>query len=184
MFPTPTSGSRDRALLLLGFAGEFRRSELVALTVEDVAYIPEGLIITVRTSKTDQERAGQNVAIALGKTLETCPANGLRSWLAKGGISTGPLFRGINRWGHLNTQTLSDQVVALLVKKYAHLAGLNAMLFSGHSLRAGLATSAAQAGATERTIMRQTRHKGEAMVRRYIREGTLFHQNVSAMVGL
>jgi len=182
--PNTLSGLRDRALLLLGFAGAFRRSELVALAVEDIAYLPEGLAAVIRNSKTDQERAGQKVAVALGKSRETCPVASLREWLSKGGISRGPLFRGIDRWGNVKAEPLTDQVVALLIKKYALLAGLDATVFSGHSLRAGLATSAAAAGASERAIMKQTRHKSEAMVRRYIRDGSLFNQNVSAMVGL
>jgi integrase len=182
--PDNTSGTRDRAILLLGFAGALRRSEIVALNVADAVYVPEGLVLTIRRSKTDQERSGERVAIVLGPSPETCPVKALRAWLLKSGISTGPLFRGVDRWGSVGNRALSDQVVALLVKKYVGPAGLDTTLFSGHSLRAGLATSAAQAGATERTIMRQTRHKSEAMVRRYIREENLFSQNVSGMVGL
>jgi len=183
--PDTLSGLRDKSLLLLTFAGGLRRSELVALTVEDAVYFPEGVVITIRSSKTDQERAGQKVAIALGKNPDTCPVRSLRAWLLKGGITTGPLFRGVNRWGQVQTGALTDQVVALLVKKYAGLAGLDDSLFSGHSLRAGLATSASKiVGVDERIIMKQTRHKSEAMVRRYIRDGNLFNQNISGMVGL
>jgi len=183
--PDTLTGLRDRALLLLTFAGALRRSELVALNIQDVAYVPEGLVVNIRSSKTDQERAGQKVAVAFGKIIETCPVRSLRAWVKKGAITKGPLFRGITRWGRLQDEALSDQVVALLVKKYARLAGLDATLFSGHSLRAGLATSASKiAGVDERIIMKQTRHKSEAMVRRYIRDGNLFSQNVSAMVGL
>jgi integrase len=179
------SGLRDRALILLCFAGGLRRSEVVALTIQDIAYVPEGLVITIRGSKTDQERAGQKVAIALGKNAETCPVRSLRAWLLKGGITSGPLFRGVTRWGKVGTDALTDQVVALLVKKYARLADLDATLFSGHSLRAGLATSASKVvGVDERIIMKQTRHKSEAMVRRYVRDANLFSQNISGMVGL
>lgn len=183
--PVTLTGSRDRALLLATFAGALRRSEVVALNVEDVAYVPEGLVVTIRSSKTDQERAGQKVAVALGRVPETCPVRSLRAWLLKGGITSGPLFRGVDRWGKVQTGALTDQVVALVVKKYAHLAGLDATLFSGHSLRAGLATSASKVnGVDERLIMKQTRHKSEAMVRRYIRDSNLFNQNISGMVGL
>ena len=183
--PTTLTGLRDRSILLLTFAGALRRSELVALNIQDVAYVPEGLVVNIRSSKTDQERAGQKVAVAFGKIIETCPVYSLRAWLLKGGITKGPLFRGITRWGQVQDEALSDQVVALLVKKYAQLAGLDATLFSGHSLRAGLATSASKvAGVDERIIMKQTRHKSEAMVRRYVRDANLFNQNVSAMVGL
>ncbi len=183
--PVTLTGSRDRALLLATFAGALRRSEVVALNVEDVAYVPEGLVVTIRSSKTDQERAGQKVAVALGRVPETCPVRSLRAWLLKGGITSGPLFRGVDRWGKVQTGALTDQVVALVVKKYAHLAGLDATLFSGDSLRAGLATSASKVnGVDERLIMKQTRHKSEAMVRRYIRDSNLFNQNISGMVGL
>ena len=183
--PSTLTGLRDRALILLCFAGGMRRSEVVALTIGDVAYVPEGLVITIRGSKTDQERAGQKVAIALGKNAETCPVRSLRAWLLKGGITSGALFRGVTRWGKVQTEALTDQVVATLVKKYARLAGLDDSLFSGHSLRAGLATSASKiVGVDERIIMKQTRHKSEAMVRRYIRDGSLFSQNISGMVGL
>ena len=183
--PSTLTGLRDRALILLCFAGGMRRSEVVALNVQDIAYVPEGAVITIRGSKTDQERAGQKVAIALGKHGETCAAKSLRAWLLKGGITSGPLFRGVTRWGKVGAEALTDQVVALLVKKYARLANLDATLFSGHSLRAGLATSASKiAGVDERIIMKQTRHKSEAMVRRYVRDGNLFSQNISGMVGL
>ncbi len=96
--PDTLTGLRDRALLLLTFAGALRRSEIVALNVEDVAYLPEGLVVTIRSSKTDQQRAGQKVAVASGKMPETCPVRSLRAWLLKGGITKGPLFRGITRW--------------------------------------------------------------------------------------
>ena len=180
---SPASGTDP--FFLLTFAGALRRSELVALNIQDVAYVPEGLVVNIRSSKTDQERAGQKVAVAFGKIIETCPVRSLRAWVKKGAITKGPLFRGVTRWGRVQDEALSDQVVALLVKKYARLAGLDATLFSGHSLRAGLATSASKiAGVDERIIMKQTRHKSEAMVRRYIRDANLFNQNVSAMVGL
>jgi integrase len=174
---------RDHALLLLGFAAALRRSELVALSVADVAFVPEGLVLTIRSSKTDQYKAGVTVAVALGKTPETCPVRCLRAWMRAGRIDAGLLFRSIDRWGHVG-DGMSDKAVALLMKKYAERAGLDPAVFSGHSLRAGLATSAAMAGAGERQIMRQTRHKSEAMVRRYVRDANLFSQNVSGIVGL
>jgi integrase len=169
---------------IVGIAGALRRSEIVALSVGDAVYVPEGLVLTIGSSKTDQERKGEKVAIVPGPCPQTCPVRTLRAWLQKGGISTGPVFRRVNRWNIVGDEALSDQVIALLVKKYAGLAGLATTQFPGRSLRAGRATSAAHAGATERTIMRQTRHKSEAMVRRYIREGDLFNQNVSGIVGL
>jgi site-specific recombinase XerD len=181
--PVTLPAVRDRAVLLLGFAAALRRSELAALAVEDIKFVPEGLVVTIRASKTDQEKTGQQVAVALGQSAETCPARCLRAWMRAGHIETGFLFRSIDRWGHIR-DALSGKTVALLVKKYAERAGLDPAVFSGHSLRAGLATSAAMAGAGERQIMRQTRHKSEAMVRRYVRDANLFSQNVSGIVGL
>jgi site-specific recombinase XerD len=181
--PDSFVGLRDRALLLVGFAAALRRSELVALTVEDVQFVPEGMVLTIRRSKTDQEGAGQKVAVMLGQQVETCPVRSLRAWLLAADLHTGPLFRAVDRWGHVR-KALTDQVVALLVKKYAERAGLDPAVFSGHSLRAGLVTSAAVAGASERKIMDQTRHRSVTMVRRYVRDGNLFRENVSGAVGL
>lgn len=182
--PDTLAGLRDRALLLIGFAAALRRSELVALDIDDVQFVPEGIVITIRVSKTDQERAGQKVAVTLGSTPQTCPVQSLRAWLLAAGISSGPLFRSVNRWEHVQAKAMTGQVVALLIKRYAKAAGLDPVHFSGHSLRAGLATSAALAGAGERQIMRQTRHKSEAMVRRYVRDANIFNKNVSGIVGL
>jgi integrase len=176
-------GIRDRALLLIGFAGAFRRSELVALQMADIQDVPEGLLITLKRSKTDQEGAGRKVAIPYGSTFETCPVRGLKAWLLMANITSGPLFRSIDRHGNIG-KSLSDQSVALLVKKYVDAVGLDADLFSGHSVRAGLATSAAIAGVSERSIMQQTGHKSSAMVRRYIRDSNLFRENAAARVGL
>jgi len=181
--PSGLLGVRDRALLLVGFAGAFRRSELVALDVADVRDVPEGLVITVRRSKTDQEGAGRLVALPYGSGLESCPVRSLRAWLVESGITAGALFPSINRHGQAGTR-ITAQSVALIVKRYVEAAGLDAALFAGHSLRAGLATSAAIAGVSERAIMAQTGHKSAAMVRRYIRDGNLFRENAAAKVGL
>lgn len=184
LIPSTIIGVRDRALLLVGFAAALRRSELVALQVEDIQFVPEGAVVHIRRSKTDQEARGESVAIALGKQPEACPVRALNTWFSTSGISTGPIFRGIDRWNHLQDTALTDKVVALQVKKYAEAAGLNPKVFAGHSLRAGLATSAAIAGVNERKIMDQTRHKSVVMVRRYVREANLFRENASAAVGL
>jgi site-specific recombinase XerD len=181
--PDSLAGKRDRALLLVGFAAALRRSELVALAVDDVQFVPEGITVTVRSSKTDQERAGETIGVALGSSSDTCPVKALKMWMRVGKIESGPIFRSIDQWGNVRSR-MTDQSVALIVKRYAALAGLDPDVFSGHSLRAGLATSAAEAGATERLIMKQTRHKSEAMARRYIRSANLFQQNVSGIVGL
>ena len=173
---------RDRALLLIGFAGAFRRSELVGLTVEDVAAEPEGLRIRIARSKTDQAAEGQEIGIARTDSA-LCPAAALECWIAASGIQAGPVFRSVDRHGNVR-QSLSDKAVALIVKARAEAAGLDPALFSGHSLRAGLATSAAAAGLAEGDIQRQTRHKSVAQVRRYVRHGSLFTSNVTRGVGL
>lgn len=182
--PESLLGLRDRALLLIGFAGAFRRSELVGLTREDVQITSEGLTIRLRRSKTDQEGAGRVVGIPYGSHRETCPVRSLQAWLEASGITEGPLFRSINRHGQMQLGALSDKAVALIVKRWAEAAGLDPAQYGGHSLRAGLATAAAQAGVAERVIMAQTGHKSADMVRRYIREGSLFRENAAAEIGL
>jgi site-specific recombinase XerD len=177
-------GVRDRVLLLIGFCGAFRRSELVALDAADVAVTREGLVVTIRRSKTDQEGEGRKLGIPYASHLETCPVRSLQDWLEKSGITEGPLFRPIDRFGRMASIRLSAAAVGEIVKKYAAAVGLDATEFAGHSLRSGLATSAAAAGASERSIMRQTGHRSEKMVRRYIRDGSLFRENAVATVGL
>ncbi|MGH2387182.1 MAG: site-specific integrase [Chloroflexota bacterium] len=177
-------GRRDRALLLLGFAGAFRRSELVALDLADVARTRDGLVVTVRRGKTDQEGLGRRVGIPYGSTPTTCPVRALEDWLEAARITAGPLFHPIDRHGNLRPHRLTDQSVALVVKRAAQAAGLDPALYAGHSLRSGLATAAAQAGVSERTIMEQTGHKSLPIVRRYIRRGSLFTENAAAKVGL
>ena len=176
-------GKRDRALLLVGFAGAFRRSELVSLNVADVTFDPNGLTIRLRRSKTDQEGEGRKVGLPYGSNLATCPVRALQEWLSAGSIIEGALFVGINRHGTPQGR-LSACAVALIVKKVVAAAGLNPDLYAGHSLRAGLATSAAMAGVSERSIMNQTGHKSVMMVRRYIRDGSLFRENAAAEIGL
>jgi len=182
--PATLMGRRDRALLLLGFAGAFRRSELVALDVADVAERPEGLAVTIRRSKTDQEGAGRVVGIPYGSHYESCPVRALRAWLASAGIAHGPLFQAIDRHGNLLPGRLSPQGVARAVKRAAVAAKLDPAKYAGHSLRAGLATAAAEAGVSERAIMAQTGHKSLPMVRKYIRSGSIFRENAAAEVGL
>ena len=177
-------GVRDRVLLLIGFCGAFRRSELVALDAADVAVTREGLVVTIRRSKTDQEGEGRKLGIPYASHLETCPVRSFQDWLERSGITEGPLFRPIDRFGRMAAIRLSAAAVADIVKRYAAAVGLDATEFAGHSLRSGLATSAAAAGASERSIMRQTGHRSEKMVRRYIKDGSLFRENAVAVVGL
>jgi len=177
-------GVRDRALLLLGFAGAFRRSELVGLDVQDVQAGHDGLTVTIRKSKTDQEGQGRKVGIPYGSHPHTCPVRAMAAWREKSGLTEGAVFRAINRHGQVQPGRLSDRAVALIVKRAALAAGLDPARYAGHSLRAGLATSAAQAGVSERSIMAQTGHKSVMVARRYIRDGSLFRDNAAAQIGL
>jgi integrase len=182
--PDSLLGKRDRALLLLGFAGAFRRSELVALDAEDVETTPKGLVVTVRRSKTDQEGQGRKVGIPTGAEERTCPVKAVAGWRMSARIESGPLFRSVNRHGHLSGQRLSPEAVAIVVKRRVGRLGCDPAEFAGHSLRAGLATAAAAAGKSERAIMNQTGHRSLATVRRYIRDGELFRENAADAVGL
>jgi site-specific recombinase XerD len=177
-------GARDRALVLLGFAGAFRRSELVGLDVEDCAFGKDGLTVTLRRSKTDQEGQGRKVGIPYGSNPATCPVRTIQAWVESAAITDGPLFRSLNRHGQVQAGRLSGIDVARVVKKLAQRSGLDAAKYAGHSLRAGHATSAAIAGASERSIMNQTGHRSVQMVRRYIRDGSLFRENSGGKLGL
>jgi integrase len=177
-------GVSDRALILLGFAGAFRRSELVALDLADCAFTKDGLTLTLRRSKTDQEGNGRKVGIPYGSNPDTCPVRNLQTWIETAGISSGPVFQSINRHGKIQAARLAGVDVARIVKKLAKKAGLDPAKYAGHSLRAGHATSAAIAGASERSIMNQTGHRSVQMVRRYIREGNLFRENSAGKLGL
>jgi site-specific recombinase XerD len=182
--PEGLAGTRDRALLLAGFAGAFRRSELVALDVADVELVELGAIVTVRRSKTDQAGLGRQVPLPRGEQASTCPVRALAAWLTMLRAEHGPIFRSVDRWGRLSDTRLSGRDVARIVKRAAVAAGLDATHYAGHSLRSGLATSAAAAGVAERDIMRQTGHRSVEMVRRYIRAGELFTRSAAASVGL
>lgn len=175
-------GIRDRAILLIGYSGAFRRSELVGLDCEDLEFGNDGVRVTIRNSKTDQEGAGEVIGIARGTSL--CPVLALQAWLSRAPIANGPVFRSVTRHGHVSNRRLSDQVVALLVKRYVIVAGLEPASYSGHSLRAGLVTQATLNGVPEGDIMRQTRHRSSEMLRRYIRDAKVFRDNVSGQLGL
>jgi integrase len=178
------AGIRDRALLLIGFAAALRRSELVGLDAGDVEETSEGLVVTVRRSKTDQEGVGRRIGVPYGSNPSTCPVRAWRAWRLKASITEGPLFRGIDRHGNIAEGRLSDRAVALTVKRRAEAAGIKPDTVSGHSLRAGLATSAAAAGVSERAIAATTGHKSMTVLRGYIRDGSLFTENAAAAVGL
>jgi integrase len=169
---------RDRALLLVGFAGGFRRSELVGLDRADTETVREGLIVTLRRSKTDQEAAGRKIGIPYGRTRH-CPVSALEAWLALSGVTSGPLFRHVDRHGHIHAERLSGEAVSIVIRERLASAGIDPSGFSGHSLRAGFATSAAQAGVSTTKIRAQTGHASDAMLGRYIRDGELFLGNAA-----
>jgi len=170
--------ARDRALLLIGFAGGFRRSEIVALNCDDVERVRQGLIVTLRRSKTDQEGAGRKVGVAFGRTRH-CPVLAVDRWLAVSRIETGPVFRPVDRHGHVASERLSGQAVSLIVKERVAAASIDPSGFSGHSLRTGFATSAVQAGVSTLKIRSQTGHASDAMLARYVRDGELFVDNAA-----
>ena len=163
---------KNKALLLIGFAGGFRRSELVAIDIDDVEFVPEGVKIFVKKSKTDQSGEGMTKGIPYFSSASYCPVVSLKNWIEEGKIITGKIF------------DMSDKNVALIIKKYAEIAGFDKKKYSGHSLRSGFATSTAELGAEERSIMAMTGHKTTQMVRRYIKEANLFKNNALNKVKL
>lgn len=182
--PDSLLGVRDRALILLGYAGAMRRSELVGLDVTDLAIAEEGLVVLIRKSKTDQVGVGRKIGIPFGEHPETCPVRAVQAWIEEGDIDEGPLFRSVNKHGDVSDKRLSDQVVADVVKRSLRAAGKGTKKYAAHSLRAGLITQAAIAGVSERAIQDQSGHKSLAVMRRYIRDGSLFRENAASKVGL
>ena len=176
--PEGIVGLRDRALLLLGFAGAFRRSELVALDVADLEETETGLLVTIRRGKTDQEAIGRTIAIPRGDVA--CPVKALRAWLDAAAIGTGPIFRPIDRAGTVRASRLTCRSVANFVKAYAARAGFDATTFSGHSLRSGFLTSAAAKGASIFKMMDQSGHKSVDTLRGYVRDAELFKDHAGA----
>ena len=174
-------GVRDKALLLIGFAGAFRRSELVSLTMADIEQAKQGLIVHLRRSKTDQDGRGRKIAIPFARGA-VCPVLALHEWLDTSGITGGPIFRPVNRHGIIAEVALSAQAVALVVKERAKAVGLDPERYAGHSLRAGLVTSAAQLGVSSWKIRQQTGHASDAMLSRYIREANIFVDNAAGAV--
>lgn len=172
------SDVRDRALLLVGFAGALRRSELVALDFGDIAFQREGVTIRVRHSKADRSGYGRMAAIPYGRTL-LCPVTALLAWLRCASIETGAIFRAVDRWGTIGEARLSDASVTLIIRQRLERAGFDPASYSGHSLRAGLATSAAKAGVRASKIRAQTGHASDAMLARYIREADMFSDNAA-----
>lgn len=179
--PDSLIGVRDRALLLVGFAGGFRRSELVGLDVTDVAFVPDGLLVTLRRSKTDQEGVGRTVGIPYGRT-RACPVKALRAWMDKAQLVAGPIFRSVDKGGQVGSRALTNQSVNFVLRKCAAHVGLSCERLSGHSLRAGLVTSAVRVGVSSWKIRQQTGHKSEAMLQRYIRDADIFTENAAGAI--
>ena len=168
---------RDRSIILIGFSGGFRRNEIVSLDYEDLDFVSEGLKIRVKRSKTDQFGEGSIKGLPYFDNKQYCPVISIIKWIEISKINSGPLFKRFIKGSKLSVNRLTDQTVALLIKKYLKLAGIDNKNYSGHSLRSGFATSAAESGAEERSIMAMTGHKSTEMVRRYIKEANLFKNN-------
>ena len=168
---------RDRSIILIGFSGGFRRNEIVSLDYDDLDFVPEGVKINLKKSKTDQFGEGFTKALPYFNNSQYCPVVTLKKWIEISRIISGPLFRRFIKGSKLSDNRLTDQTVALLIKEYLNLAGIDSKNYSGHSLRSGFATSAAESGAEERNIMAMTGHKSTEMVRRYIKEANLFKNN-------
>jgi integrase len=154
---------------------------LVGLNISDLEFVDRGLIVHLRRSKTDQEGLGRKVAIPYARG-STCPVKAVQEWLTLSGISEGSLFRPVTRHGHIAEERLSGHAVAEIVKARAAAAGLNAAHYSGHSLRAGLITSAAMLGVSIWKIKAQSGHRTDAMVARYVRDADLFVNNAAGAV--
>ncbi len=182
--PLTVQGDRDRVVLLLGFASGMRRSELAGLDVEDLEAVPDGLLVHLGRSKTDQEGRGRRVEIVYGTDTATCPVTAVRTWLTRSGFTTGALLRPVDRHGRVLPHRLTGQGVALVVKRHMSALGHPTGDFAGHSLRRGLATTAARNGASERTIMRTTGHTSVETVRSYIDDAELFTDPASKYLGL
>lgn len=182
--PRGAAGSRDRAMLLLGFAGGFRPSELVALTVEDIHVRGDWLWIRIQPSTSGPLRFGRSIQISRGEHLETCPVRALRSWYEVSGIASGAVFRSVDRHGRIGDASLTQRAVSLVIKRAAVRAGLDPALYAGHSLRAGLVAAAAAGGAPERVIMEHTGLRSLSTVRRYARRGSRVDKQAPHYLGL
>ena len=168
---------RDKAIILVGFGGGFRRTELISIDHEDLEFVTEGVKITIKRSKTDQLGEGMTKGLPYFANETYCPVNHLKKWIEISNIKDGAIFRRFVKGSSLTSSRLTDQSVVLLIKRYLELAGIENKNYSGHSLRSGFATVSAESGADERSIMAMTGHKTTQMVRRYIKEANLFKNN-------
>jgi len=174
---TTLIGKRDKALLLLGFAGAFRRSELVGLNMEDLQWYDAGVIVQLGHTKTDQHGQGRLVGIPRGAHPETCPVLALETWLLAAHLDTGAIFRGMDGKDRLISPRLSGRAVSLIIKRHLTAVGLDTTRYSGHSLRAGHCTAAVRAGVHAKLIMQQSGHRSHGMMLKYIRLGSIFSEN-------
>ena len=174
--------SRDKTIVLVGFGGGFRRTELISINHEDLEFVPEGVKITLKRSKTDQFGEGMVKGLPYFSNKLYCPVINLKKWLELSNIKSGPIFRRFVKGSVLTNNRLTDQSVVLIIKDYLNLAGIENKNYSGHSLRSGFATVAAESGADERSIMAMTGHKTTQMVRRYIREANIFKNNALSKI--
>lgn len=178
-FGSDLMGVRNRAILTLGWMAALRRSEVVALDVGDLRFVEQGLVIVLRKSKTDQEGRGLEKGIPYNSDMAVCAVESVRTWLAASGVRQKAVFRALTSTGTVRGGRLSDRSVAEIVKRAAEKAGLDPAIYSGHSLRAGFATTAAEQGHSVHEIMRQTGHKSERVAKEYVRYGSLFTNNVA-----
>lgn len=182
--PETLPGLRDKAILLFGFVGAFRRAELVGINVDDLSISDQGIVVTIRDPNSARNKESRKVAIPYGRDLTTCPVRTLLRWLKESSIAEGALFRAVTKSGRPRTTRMNDRAVSAIVKRYCKLIGKKNAHFSSHSLRSGLATSAAMAGASESSIQKQTGHKSLIMLRKYIGDAALFRENVALKLGL
>ena len=173
---------RDRSIILIGFSGGFRRNEIVSLDYEDLDFVQEGLKINLKKSKTDQFGEGYTKGLPYFDNSKYCPVVSISKWIKISKISSGAIFRRFTKGSKLSESRLTDQTVALLIKEYLKLANIDSKNYSGHSLRSGFATSAAESGVEERSIMAMTGHKSAEMVRRYIKEANIFKNNALSKI--
>jgi integrase len=176
--PETLIGTRDKALIAFGFAGAFRRCELLALEVADLTMVSDGLRVVIRRSKTDPDAQGQEVAIPRGTHLH--PVETLQTWLTAAAISDGPVFRPVSKGGTVGPFPLSDDGFIRALKRRAAAAGLDPAAFAGHSLRSGFLTSAAETGADVLKMAEVSRHRSMDTLRRYVRRGNLFKGHAGA----
>jgi site-specific recombinase XerD len=176
-------GIRDKALLLVGFTGAFRRSELVGINVEDLSFKKEGIEILLRRSKTDQTGKGETIPIPYGSNLDTCPVRSLKDWLDHSKVTVGPLFRAINKHGHINDKGMCSASVALIIKRNDHIKSKEGN-YSGHSLRAGFCTQAATNGVSDTQGMKHSRHKKFDTWRKYVRLASVWQDSAATKLGL